>query len=299
MSWMKTAFVGDTHGQAFHLLATALRWGEYAGYPLDLVIQVGDFGAERLDRMTRNVDVFLRWAANDPAQFDVLRTCRAGRQLSERLREVRRSLGRPVYFLRGDHDEVDWLRTLGGPTQNETMPLDPFDLFHYLPDGLVFARGGLTFAVFGGVESPEPGKEGTEHDPEALTALLGVGRGAIDVLLTHEPPYGVGRGYHGQVQGSSQVSKLIDALQPRFHLSGHLHTMRGPVAYGETTSFGLHGFGGSSRPRVRQASRTVQPGTVAVLDTDTGDLEFVIGSWLMDLGEVVEKDVEPLAAALY
>src|SRR5262249_39061691 len=78
----------------------------------------------------------------------------------------------PIYFLRGDHDEVAWLHQLSQGGQNKTIPIDPFDLFHYVPDGTIMHCGGMTLAFFGGVEHPERGKEGTEHDPAAFTALL-------------------------------------------------------------------------------------------------------------------------------
>lgn len=298
---MKVAFFGDIHGQVYHLLATVVAWQKRAGTTLDLVIQVGDFGAERLDKMTKNIDVFLRYPANNPAQFDFLRVLYAQNQLATLLREVRHQIQQPIYFLRGDHDEIEWLRQLSQETQNKTVPVDSFDLFHYVPDGTILECGGMKFACFGGVEHPGRGKEGSEHDPASLAALLETKRGEVDVLITHEPPYGVSTGFYGQIQGSSCVSKLIEALQPHYHLAGHLHTMIGPKQYGQTTYFGLNQLGGFLRhkPRQRDPSQTLQPGTMALLDTATGHLEFVVGDWLADLSQECEAFVEPLAACLY
>ena len=86
---------------------------------------------------------------------------------------IRRQIQHPIYFVRGDHDEATWLRQLLQSQQNKTIPIDPFDLFHYVPDGMIIHSGGVKLAFFGGVEHPERGKEGTEHDPAAFTALLG------------------------------------------------------------------------------------------------------------------------------
>jgi hypothetical protein len=104
---------------------------------------------------------------------------------------IRRQIQHPIYFVRGDHDEATWLRQLLQSQQNKTIPIDPFDLFHYVPDGMIIHSGGLKLAFFGGVEHPERGKEGTEHDPAAFTALLGTTCSEVDVLITHEPPTGV------------------------------------------------------------------------------------------------------------
>lgn len=299
---MQIAFFGDIHGQVYHLLAAVILWQKRRGTTLDMVIQVGDFGVERLEKMTQNTEVFLRYAANNPAEFDFLRVHSAQNQLAEQLREIRQQLQQPIYFLRGDHDEVAWLGQLSQDAPpGKTIPVDPFDLFHYIPDGTMMQCDGVKLAVFGGVEHPGRGKEGTEHDSAALTALLATGPGEVDVLVTHEPPYGCSAGFYGQIQGSSQVSQLIELLQPRYHLAGHLHTMIGPKQYGPTTYFGLNQLGGfvRSRPRQRNASQTLQQGTMALLNTETGILEFVTGDWLAELSLECESIVEPLAACLY
>src|SRR5215470_14301975 len=118
---MNIAFFGDTHGKAYHLLAAVITWQKRSGTALDMVIQVGDFGVERLEKMVQNIDVFLRYPANNPAQFDFLRVLYAQNQLADRLREIRQQLQKPIYFLRGDHDEVEWLRTLSQNVQSATI----------------------------------------------------------------------------------------------------------------------------------------------------------------------------------
>lgn len=298
---MNIAFFGDIHGQVYHLLAAIVTWQKRRGTTLDMVIQVGDFGAERLENMARNVEVFLRYPANNPAQFDFLRVLFAQSQLAARLKDLRHQIQRPIYFLRGDHDEVAWLHQLSQERSGETIPIDLFDLFHYVTDGTIISYGGMKLAFFGGVEHPGHEKEGTEHDPAALSTLLSYKSGEIDVLITHEPPYGSSTGFYGQIQGSSQVSTLVETLQPRYHLAGHLHTMIGPKQYGLTTFFGLNQLGSLNRlkPRQRDPSCILQQGTMALLNTDTGVLEFVVGDWLAEFNQECELFVEPLTALLY
>jgi len=71
--------------------------------------------------------------------------------------------------------------------QSKTIPVDPFDLFHYIPDGTILQYAGMNLAFFGGVEHPGRGKEGTEHDSAAFTTLLATPHNEIDILITHEP----------------------------------------------------------------------------------------------------------------
>jgi hypothetical protein len=73
------------------------------------------------------------------------------------------------------------------------------------------------------------------------------------------------------------------------------------ISYGPTTYFGLNQFGGliKQKPRQRDPSQTLQQGTMALLNTNAGVLEFVTGDWLAEFSRECEELVEPLAACLY
>jgi hypothetical protein len=94
---MNIAFFGDIHEQVYHLLAAVVTWQKRTSTLLDMVIQVGDFGAERLEKMTQNIEVFLRYPANNPAQFDFLRVVYAQNQLAAHLREMRHQVQQPYF----------------------------------------------------------------------------------------------------------------------------------------------------------------------------------------------------------
>lgn len=128
---MKGAFCGDIHGRAYHLLAVVLALQERLS--VGMVVQPGDFGVKRLETMIRYPVIFLRFAGNDPAELDFLHVMKAQRELAQRLRDVKQRLSLPLIFLRGDHDEIAWLRKLSGGVQTELIPVDPFGLFHYAP----------------------------------------------------------------------------------------------------------------------------------------------------------------------
>src|SRR5207245_1213206 len=104
--------------------------------------------------------------------------------------------------------------------------VDPFDLFHYVPDGSLLDVGGVCLAFCGGACDegyPDPlpqwpiGRHGVRAEPVARLLRADA---RVDVLVTHDTHYGYGRGYNGDVQGSRRVALLRECLEPRWHVSG-------------------------------------------------------------------------------
>jgi len=59
----------------------------------------------------------------------------------------------------------------------------------------------------------------------------------IDILMTHGPPYGYGDLCdHGGRVGCPDLRKVIEQLQPRVHVSGHIHEGRG-IAVDDNTVY--------------------------------------------------------------
>lgn len=277
---MKIAFLGDLHGRVFHALALVTTWQEKNGKKLDMVIQVGDLGGHSLQAMIKNEDAFLRYAAEDSTEFDFVRLLRADGKLADSLHFIRKQLCGPIYFLRGNHEDAAWLREKAQQEHLSTVAVDPFDLFHYVKDGTILECDGVKLAIFGGVGSVLPGEEeDVLHDSAAYERLLKMGQGTFDILVAHDTPYGTGIGYYGQVFGSQQVSKLMEVVQPHSLVAGHAHHMRGPKNYGKTTYIGLSII---IKARRVDPQRMVQPGSMAVYDTETRTLEFVMDDWLAD-----------------
>jgi hypothetical protein len=137
-----------------------------------------------------------------------------------------------------------------------------------------------TVIQVGGVGSVLPGGEkDVQHDSVAYERLLQIGEGAFDILVAHDTPYGTGIGYWGQLFGSQEVSKLMEVVQPQYLVAGHAHQMRGPNNYGKTVYIGLSII---IKARRFDPRRTVQPGSMAVYDTEARRLEFVMDDWLAD-----------------
>jgi hypothetical protein len=272
------AFLGDVHGHVFHSLGVLVRWQQEHRRRLDLIVQVGDLGVwpdpARADRATR------RFALTDPGEFDFSRLFHLGEDQAVVPSEARKRLGGPIWFIRGNHEDDAWLQQL---EQKGTPPLlaDPLGLYRYVPDGSVRQVGGCAFGFAGGADLSD----------EAFDRLLAAPE--LDVLVTHNGPWGLSKGRRGDVQGSERIRELVERIQPRYHVFGHLHHMIGPERVGETVCIGLDQL---VAPVRAQASQVICPGGLGLLDTALDKFHFVRDDWLAEFGR--EFGVSGLAAAL-
>ncbi|MFE5323774.1 metallophosphoesterase [Paenibacillus sp. NPDC056579] len=274
---MLIAFIGDIHGRVFHTLALIETRQRRSGRKLDLVIQVGDLGAypEPTESLLNEKYVQL-----DAAELDFSRLVKeeADGKLADDLRYLRRHHVGPILFIRGNHEDFDWLDSQSCDIDQGTVPVDSFDLFHYVKDGTVLNYDGTRIAFLGGIETPKPKRKSI--DPAAYERLLQCKPGEIDILITHDAPYGIGRSFHGQTQGSALLSKLIETIEPNYLIAGHYHHVIGPKACGRTTYLGLNVLVDLRDDGER---RRVQPGSMAVLDTATKELQVVQDDWFAQL----------------
>ncbi|HEY3186115.1 MAG TPA: metallophosphoesterase [Solirubrobacteraceae bacterium] len=286
---MLVGFLGDVHGQVFHALAVVATCQARLGRRFDLVVQVGDLGAypepARMDEASR------RYLVADPSQADFGRLLRATGRRAESLRRLRAQLAAPLHFLRGNHDDVAWLATLRRDEASGTAPVDRFDLFRYVPDGAVLDVGSWRLGFLGGAE--EEGGTAAGIDPAAVEALASRGAGAFEVLVTHDAPYGAAVGFHGQIQGARAVTRVLDAVQPAFHVAGHL-TLIGPRRLAAPVSLVLDGISASP---LWSPSPYLQAGCLAVLDTDGPDLRVIADDWLARFPQDLDFDAHVDALA--
>ncbi|MBL7496574.1 metallophosphoesterase [Frankia sp. CNm7] len=277
---MKIAFVGDVHGCVRHALGAAVLLQERRGIRLDAVIQVGDLGAypspERFDGASR------RFARDNPAQDDFFRLLDPSPRFAEGVRGALGQVG-PMLFVSGNHEDHDWLAGLHEAAGADVVPVDPGGACRHVACGSVLALAGQRVAFLGLIEVA--GK--MDLDERAYTRLMGLEPGDVDVLVTHDGPYGMSRDWRGNVQGSAKLSRLIEHLQPWLHVSGHYHHVNGPRRYGRTTSYALHQLVRPKASRWDPASvnpeQRVTAGSVGLLDTDAGDFTYVHDDWLADV----------------
>jgi Icc-related predicted phosphoesterase len=275
-------FVGDVHGSVFLAIAALATWQRQLGRRFDLVIQCGDLGAfpdlDRLDPASR------RYLAADPSQADFRRLLGATGPQAALLRSLRACFDTPIYFVRGNHDDRAWLRRLPLDPASGTAVADSFDFFRFVPDSSVLTFDGVRIAFLGGSEEDDPGEGGLDR---AAFQVLADGGQDVDVLATHDAPYGISVGYYGQVQGSRLITELEERLHPSVHVTGH-YGLTGPFARGGTTFLCLNHL--VALPLWQPDVRGLQVGCLASLDTASGDLAPVDAPWLATLDRSFDFD---------
>ena len=142
---------------------------------------------------------------------------------------------RPVVFVPGNHDPAaPRIRAhRSGQFLRAGMPCDPpRPAGCQNADGTVVDAGGLRIAGLGGCVRYRPGPNQysqREYHRRAARLLRRVGRlqrrspGAVDVLLTHAPPRGLGDEDDRPHVGVEALHAVLDRLHPRWHLHGHIH----------------------------------------------------------------------------
>ncbi|GAA3986984.1 hypothetical protein GCM10023085_81310 [Actinomadura viridis] len=276
---MKVAFFGDVHGCVLHALGAAVMLKRHRGIRPDALIQVGDLGAypspDRWDDPSR------RFGAGHPAQSDFFRLLDPPAPLAESVRSALEEV--PAFlFLSGNHEDHDWLAELHRTAAAPVTPVDPLGAYHHVVCGHTIEFGGRRTAFLGLIESPD----GMDFDASAYSRLLAARPGSVDILVTHDGPYGMSE-YRGTVQGSAKLSRLIESLQPRLHIGGHYHHENGPRRYGRTVSYALSQLvlpkARRGDPEPLNPDQQVTPGSIGLLDTETYEFEYLRDPWLADV----------------
>jgi Icc-related predicted phosphoesterase len=277
---MKIAFIGDVHGHVRHALGALVLLQQRRGIRLDAAIQVGDMGAypapDRMDAPSR------RFAAENPAEHDFFRLLDPSPEFATAVLRARR-LVPPVLFASGNHEDFEWLAGLHEAQAAAVVPVDPFDAFRHVECGHVTTVAGQRIAFLGRIE--EPGY--MDLDATAHALLLTTTSGTVDILVTHDGPFGLCQDRRGATMGSPKLSSLITHLQPRLHVSGHYHHENGPRRYGRTASYTLAELVNPKvnrhRPERANPRQRVTPGSIALLDTDTYAMEYLHDDWLAEV----------------
>jgi Icc-related predicted phosphoesterase len=277
---VKIAFIGDVHGCGLHALGALVALQRHRGIRLDAAIGVGDLGAyptpERMDGPSQ------RFAAENPAQAEFFRLLDPPPELSAAVHLALQQVP-PVTFVSGNHEDFEWLAHLHEAQAASIVPVDPLGVFRHVVCGHVAAVAGERIAFLGRIESPGY----MDLDSAAYTSLLAAETGSVDILVTHDGPYGICRDWQGLTKGSAKLTRLIEHLQPRLHISGHYHHENGPRRYGHTRSYALAElvYPKTSRRRPDQANpeQRLAPGSIGLLDTQTHAFEYIHDEWLTEV----------------
>lgn len=236
------AAVGDVHGHMNRMVDQLRHQSEVLRRPFDFILQVGDFEPHR-----------------DAADLATMSAPAKYRQLGDfaAYHQARRGFPWPLYFIGGNHEPYGYL---------DTQP-EGFELIrhcHYLGRVGVVDLHGLRVVGLSGIYQAESfraarpplsalGSVSTraftwfnERDIEQALEL-----GHADVLLVHDWPSGIiapddaasfqgkRRSPDADTVGNEYARLLVDALQPKLVLCGHMHrSYRGSIqhASGRTTT---------------------------------------------------------------
>ena len=263
---MKTCLIGDVHGHIFHVLLLVALCQTERKEKYDLIIQVGDLGVwpdpDRADAATK------RFAAMDPTEFDFQYLLRPNAIQRKFLSTVRRALNAPVLFIRGNHEDMQWLQ------EHQTGPIDDFGLFQYVADGAVVEREGMRIAFLGGIESAKNPAHQLRDD--AFDTLMSLKPGSIDLLVTHDALYGFAKGYYGDIKGSQRISRLAEYLAARYHVFGHLHHGIGPLWEQGRVTLGLALVMEAIREEKDRLKQPVRNDCLAVIDHDEKNVQLIL-----------------------
>ncbi len=237
------AVLGDLHGHIGLALRLLRHWERAHNRKIDFALQVGDFGVWpqpelRLDEATR------RFAERDPREISFPDYTRPSSEATRFLAQGSNDfLSCPVVFVKGNHEDFQYLAELESEHPAGAIPVDYYQRFWYIPNGrmLELAAGDRSLRV-GALGGLERGPEMTKFTLREVKNLIR--KAPIDILLAHDIYQ------DGLVPriGSSCIKELISRLQPRFFFAGHIHIDGQRLAgAGNTEAYILHQVGFNHR----------------------------------------------------
>ncbi len=219
--------LGDLHGHLTLAYTLIRKWEIEHGKKIDLILQVGDLGAYpppfQLDPSTQ------RFAKRDPDELGFAHYYEESEEADMFLASDapdKTRVSAKLFFIKGNHEDFGFLE---GITDYADQPgfVDAYGKIHYLRSGQVYPITAgieeLTVGVLGGIERGHSGKQTIDErmffTESEINHLLSYD-GNLDILLTHDFPYGT---ITPGNSGSREVSQLIEVLKPDFHFCGHCH----------------------------------------------------------------------------
>ncbi|GHO99282.1 hypothetical protein KSF_093300 [Reticulibacter mediterranei] len=222
---MNIAIFADLHGRLLLAFQLCERWQRETGETIDLILQAGDLGAfpamERLDKATR------RYAEHDPTELGFLKQfCRYDPTVALVLDKTTC----PMIFVRGNHEDHNWLDGLEQQSEEPIFPIDAYKRVYNLKTGLpwLFQREDEQITIMGvgrigappGEEDQQQSKYIQHYEAEKLAHLQ---RSPVDILLTHDArPNFAHFGYSGKsASGMKEIEDILDRDRPAYHFFGH------------------------------------------------------------------------------
>jgi Icc-related predicted phosphoesterase len=216
---MNIAIFADVHGRILLCFKLCERWERETGEQIDLVLQAGDLGVfpdiSRLDKAT------IRHTQDDPSELGF------AHDFTEYKPDVAEQLSHttfPLIFVRGNHEDQEWLDALEQKADDPIFAIDPYERIFCLKTGVPYAYSlhGETISILGIGRIAAPRGEREPYrpkyiQPHELERLYGLDRVNFDILLTHDSAIdSVTKGF-----GMEEIRLVLDAYAPLYHFHGH------------------------------------------------------------------------------
>ncbi len=283
---LRLALFSDVHGRLRLVLHLLRCWQIAHRMRLDGALIAGDLGCfpdpARFDRATR------RWVEKDAEEAGFAKYFTGRNAAVDAFLDETEGRGPfsavfcPIFFVPGNHEDYDYLescasRKAGDGAPQGTFPVDAYGRVNCLRDGEVVVLGGAGRPALcvGGIWGIEKTSEFNQFRiREVSVARLGqLGPGSFDLLLTHDVPIGP------YPYGSLQVTKVLQACKPKFHLFGHVKPKgryRHRISGTPTESWVLRGveFGSDCTGDIKDAM------AILTWSGESGKIELVEERWL-------------------
>ena len=286
---MKVAVFADVHGRLLLCLKVCARWQRETGEKLDLILQAGDMGtypdANNLDRAT------IQHARHDPTELGFSKFFT---QRSPQVEKVLRELDCNLVYVRGNHEDHQWLDGLEQRASGLIFPVDVYNRIFCLKSGEIysFKKNDETLHILGigriGAGSRSPGStQPTYIQPYEAKRLFEHKRSTpVDVLLTHDIATPDRRQASSDTPetkgGMPEIREVLNIYNPTYYFFGHVG---GPLLqykdnYSQTEVCKLTDF-----EWTRDGRRVIAPDSMGILrwtHDQHHSFEVVKDSWLQD-----------------
>jgi len=224
---MHIAVFADLHGRLLLAFKLCARWQQETGESIDLILQAGDLGAfpslTGLDRATR------MYAERDPTELGFLEHFSSyDPAVAAQLAATRC----PLVFVRGNHEDHNWLDTLEHQHEGALFPVDAYQRVFNLRTGLPWTfhlqDEQISILGIGRIAAPPDSEDRLQaryiqQDESARISQLDTE--SVDVLLTHHArPDFVLLARDGQTRtgsGMPEVAHALERQRPACHFFGH------------------------------------------------------------------------------
>jgi predicted phosphodiesterase len=277
---MNIAVFADVHGRILLCFKLCERWERETGERISFILQAGDLGAfphtSHLDRAT------IKHTRNDPSELGFA-TDFATYQVD--IAATLSATSHPMIFVRGNHEDHEWLDELEKPTDEPIFPVDAYNRIFCLKTGVPYDltsdNYSLTIMGIGRIGAPvgEKRPKSKYIQPYEQERIFNLDKTNLDLVVTHDTALDfVTKGY-----GMEEIRLILDAYEPTYHFHGHteepftqrLDKNKITLSYKLAD---LH-FG------VKNGSPFLEPGAMGVLrwnNRDDHSFEVVDAPWLKE-----------------